>query len=174
MSQVAAFYNERMEEPSQSFLDKVLSKISGAPAGNNSQQSIDMFGNKFPKMKALARVAAASHTAEAIEAANTEMAENEIEGLTLVLDSELETISNRNTTLEANATADATKIKNLEDQVAKLTTEVDAFKAKDKAPAAEAAAPVSKGNDAIPEGSEGKEVENYETSADRELKKMMA
>lgn len=173
MSQVAAFYNERMEEPSQSFMDKVLSKIPGFSTGNTSQQQSDnMFGNKFKNLNALAKVAAASITAEALAAANTEIAENEIEGVTLVLDSELETVTNRNTQLEANAKTDADKIKDLEGQVANLTREVDAFKAKDKAPASEASAPVSKGNDSIPEGEGGSKVENFETSADRDLKQL--
>uniref|UniRef100_F4C2E1 ATP-dependent Clp protease proteolytic subunit n=1 Tax=Sphingobacterium sp. (strain 21) TaxID=743722 RepID=F4C2E1_SPHS2 len=170
--QIAAYYNERMEEPTQSLVDKVLAKITGKTSGSTQNQSDNMFGNKFPKMKALAKVAAASHTAEAIEAVNTEIAENEIEGVTLVLDSELEQVNNRNTQLENNAKADATKIANLESKIKELEAEVANYKAKDKTPAAESAAPVTNANDRIAEGADTREVENFETSADRDLKKM--
>src|SRR5690606_7146801 len=88
LMQVAAYYEERMHEPSESMMDKIINRVKSITGIENSQNKNDnMFGNKFPKMTALAKVAAANVTAELVEAANTEIANAEIEGVTLVLDS---------------------------------------------------------------------------------------
>src|SRR5690606_962278 len=102
-SQVAAYYDERMQEPSDSFMDKVIDRVksfTGSNSSNNKNQN--MFGNKFPKMTAMAKVAVASITAEMLTEANAEIEKAEIEGVTLVFDSELEETTKKVTNLESD------------------------------------------------------------------------
>src|SRR5690606_7048273 len=95
------------------------------------------------------------------EAANTEIAEAEIEGVTLVLDSELEATSTKVTDLEQSITDKDTEIQNLK-------TELETLK---KKPSGSATQPPATG-DNIPDGKEGDEVEDYSTSIDKEYQSM--
>src|SRR5690606_1941823 len=157
-SQIAAFYDERMEEPSESFMSKVLDRVKAFTGNEKSNLKNDnMFGNKFPKMTALAKVAVANMTAELVQAANTEIAEAEIEGVTLVLDSELEAATTKVTGLETSVTEKDTEIQNLKN-------EIEALK---KKPAASSTQPPAD-DDNIPDGKDGKEVEDFTTSTDKE------
>src|SRR5690606_26193785 len=93
-------------------------------------------------------------TAELVQAANTEIAEAEIEGVTLVLDSELEAATTKVTGLETSVTEKDTEIQNLKN-------EIEALK---KKPAASSTQPPAD-DDNIPDG---KEVEDFTTSTDKE------
>ena len=176
LMEVAAYYEERMEEPSDSLIDKVMNRmqsLTGIEFSNH--KNTNMFGNKFPKMTALAKVAAANVTAELVEAANTEIQNAEIAGVTLVLDSELEETSNKVTNLEAEAATNATKITNLETSVSQKDEEIKNLQAKvaklEGKPAAAANTPESD-DDIIPEGEKDEEEDNFETQTDRDAKAM--
>ena len=129
-----------------------------------------MFGNKFKNLSALAKVAAAAITAEQLQAINDEIVAQEIQGVTLVLDSELETAANavtQNETLTAQVTEK-------DGQITTLTNELNAQKAivaeqakKLGKPAADAGAPPIETPDPTP-GDGKKVVENYRTSVDAE------
>lgn len=67
------------------------------------KQSNTMFGNKFPKMAALAKVAAGSITADQVQAVNEEIVAANIEGVTLCLNSELEKIAGENKAASTSA-----------------------------------------------------------------------
>lgn len=171
--EIAAFYDERMEEPSDSFINKVVARMKKLPGiSNSNNKSNHMFGNKFPKMAALAKVAAADVTAKLVEAANTEIAEMEIEGVTLVLDSELQASVDKITNLESEATEKDTKITDLEAAATVKDTEITNLKAKvaklEGKPAEEVTTPVAK-KDTIPEGDGGGEVDDFRTSVDDEF-----
>lgn len=69
LSQIAAFYREQMEEPSQSFLDKVSDKLTNFFNPVNNNNTIDM---KWPSFFAFKGVPKPS--AEQLKAANAELA----------------------------------------------------------------------------------------------------
>lgn len=77
-------------------------ELANDPGFQNShsqqlKQSNKMFGfNKFSKLSALAKVAAASITADQVKAVNEEIVAEGIEGVTLCLDSDLEKIDAEN------------------------------------------------------------------------------
>jgi ATP-dependent Clp protease protease subunit len=151
--------------------DKVAAIFKVKPENiktTNTNPDMSLFTNKLKKMHALAKVAAAAITAEQVEEINTEIAEAEIEGVTLVLDTDLaETVADAEKVpaLEASVTAKDTEIGNLKTQVANLQKEL-------KKPADDAGNPPPKGDDEQPEGDKPP-VENYATSVDAELKKYL-
>ncbi|WP_353183560.1 head maturation protease, ClpP-related [Parapedobacter lycopersici] len=164
--EVAAWYQARTDEPSPQFMDKVMAKIKAITGLDKDSKPENMFGNKFSKLTALAKVAAGSVTAEQVDAVNTEIAEAGIEGVSLVLDSELqeaEEKATKNDALVTQAKKDADRIKELEQ-------EVEALK---KTPAAETTSPVTKKDDVISTG-EGENVEDFTTSWDREAQAFFA
>lgn len=170
--QVAAYYDERMEEPSESLMSKIMNRLKSYTGIDNSNNKNDnMFGNKFPKLTALAKVAAASVTADLVEAANTDIANAEIEGVTLVLDSELEATSKKVTDLEADVTAKDTSILALQKKVTDKDTEIENLKKEVNTlkgkPAGDSVQPKAV-KDVVPEGEKEKEVENFLTSVDKE------
>uniref|UniRef100_A0AC34GEI6 ATP-dependent Clp protease proteolytic subunit n=1 Tax=Panagrolaimus sp. ES5 TaxID=591445 RepID=A0AC34GEI6_9BILA len=110
-TQIAAWYNERMQEPSETLMQKITGRVKAALGVNNN--SNDMFGNKFSKLGALAKLAAASITAQQVDDVNAQIVENGIEGVTLVLDSELEEKVNLVTTLQTDKSALETKVSGL-------------------------------------------------------------
>lgn len=174
--EVAAYYEERMQEPSSHFMKKVIDQVKAfSGISNSNNKSNNMFGNKFPKMAALAKVAAASVTAELVEAANTEIAEMEIEGVTLVLDSELQSTVDNVTRLTTEAGEKDTQITNLETAATAKDTEITNLKAEvaklKGIPAEDVTTPKAK-KDTIPEGEGGGEVDNFHTSVDAEREKI--
>lgn len=134
-----------------------------------------MFGNKFKNLSALAKVAAADITAAQLQAINDEIVAQEIQGVTLVLDTELETAANavaQNTTLTAQVTEKDQKITD-------LTAELDAQKAivaeqtkKLGKPVEDAGAPPVTKTDTTPKDKKDDEP-SYETSYDREMKAVL-
>lgn len=136
---------------------------------NNSDNN--MVFNKLGKVSALAKVAVADITPELMEGANAQLQEQGVNGVTLVLDSELEAQDTKVTDLEGKNTDLQTKVTNLESQVtnkdariAELEKEVKDLGAQ---PAGTPGAPASDG-DAIPSGSGADEVvDEFETSVDR-------
>lgn len=171
--QVAAWYNEQAQEPSESFMSKITSRLKAAFGVDNN--SNDMFGNKFSKLGALAKVAAASITAQHVEDVNAQIVEAGIEGLTVVLDSELESKVNLITTLESDKkaleTVKSTLEKSVSDKdalIAKLEGEVKALGAK---PAGAPLNVVTEKTDAITTGQE-EVVDDFMTDYDREAMKM--
>lgn len=168
LDQVAAWYDGRADAPSESFMQQVISGVKSAVKLDKSTGN--MFGNKFSKLTALAKVAAGDVTAEQVAAVNTEIAEAEIEGVTLVLDSELEKENNnlvaaqeRVTELEGEASAKDTKIAELEAKVAKLEGK----------PATTPATPVTdKGDNPETGTGEGNQEDAYMTSVDIEYQQI--
>ncbi|HWK58724.1 MAG TPA: head maturation protease, ClpP-related [Parapedobacter sp.] len=170
--QVAAWYDERMEEPSQSFMAKVMDQVGAMIGLNKDQNPKNMFGNKFSKLTALAKVAAGDVTAEQVDAVNTEIAEAGIEGVTLALDSELATAEQnatdlveakkKVTDLEARATKDNATIEALKAEVAELKGK----------PAAETTTTKTDKDDVIPTGEKEEEVDNFRTSVDEEYEQI--
>lgn len=166
--QVAAWYDERMEEPSQSFMTKVMDGVREMVGMGKDSKTENMFNNKFSKLTALAKVAAGEVTAEQVEAVNTEIAEAGIEGVTIALDSELATADQNATDLEAANL----KVTDLEAQATKDQSTIAALKAelaklKGK-PAAESTNPTTGKDDEIPTGEGEEEVDNFRTSVDEE------
>lgn len=138
---------------------------------SNSQKE-NMFNNKFKALTALAKVAAGSVTAEQVQKINEEIEAEGIHDVTLVLDSELEKyqgFENRITDLEGEVSAKDTTISEKEDEIARLTNELAEANKKLKKPAAAAGAPGAAGKpDTQGEGKD--DVNDYETSTDREAK----
>lgn len=146
---------------------KVAALFNSKAIIQNQHTEMGILSNKFKKLSALAKVAAAAITAEQVEEINTEIAEQEIEGVTLVLDTELqETVeaAEKVPGLEASIAEKDQEIKNLKDENAKLQAKIDAK------PAEEAGSPTSEG-DEIPPVNKKDEV-SFETSFDREVKAM--
>lgn len=172
-NQVAAWYNDQAQEPSESMLSKITGRLKAAFGVDNN--SNDMFGNKFSKLGALAKVAAASITAQHVEDVNAQIVEAGIEGLTVVLDSELESKVNLITTLESDKkaleTAKATLEQSVTDKdalIAKLEGEVKALGGK---PAGAPLNVVTDKTDTISTGQE-EVVDDFMTDYDREAMKM--
>lgn len=154
MQQVAAFYDPNL-------------KVS------NSQQEY-MFNNKFKSLTALAKVAAGSVTAEQVQKINDEIDAEGIKDVTLVLDSDLETyqgFENRVTDLEGEAAVKDAAIEDKDKEITRLTNELSAANAKLKKPAAGATPPPA-GEKPDGQGEPPEEVNDYETSTDREAKAM--
>jgi ATP-dependent Clp endopeptidase proteolytic subunit ClpP len=138
-------------------LHKVAALYHPTQAENQNQ---NMFGNKFKNLAALAKVAASAITADQVAKANTEIAESEIEGVTLVLDSELEEVSNKVTNLETQVSEKDAKITQLEATVAEQKAKIDG---------AAGVPPTNPpaGDDKLPTD---KVEDSFETSFDREVK----
>ena len=170
--------------------DRVL-ELSENPTAN-SQKSNNMFGNKFSKLSALAGVAAASITAEQVEEVNKQISAQNIEGVTLCLDSELEKYAkSENSTaaadlVKANSTieelrtqlkAEQDKVTTLTEEKSTLTTSNETLQAKVEELGGEAADQRTTGkkvgSDNIPETDNGSEDEVI-SEADAQLKKMKA
>lgn len=168
-TQIAAWYNERMQEPSETLMQKITGRVKAALGVNNN--SNDMFGNKFSKLGALAKLAAASITAQQVEDVNAQIVENGIEGVTLVLDSELEEKVNLVTTLQSDKSALETKVSGLEQtvgekdaRIAELEKQVKDLGSK---PAEQPVVPVTDKTDNPGTGTQ-QEVEDFSTSVDAE------
>lgn len=148
--------------------DKIAAHFRGtAPTPQNNTEH--MFGNnKFKSLSALAKVAVADINADKVKAINDEIEAEGIPGITVVLDSELETV-----TAEAGKVPGLnSKVKDLTDQavtdqqtIKDLKAEVAAFGGK---PAEEATSPAKKETDTTTE--EKPVVDDFETSFDREVK----
>ncbi|GGH28324.1 Clp protease ClpP [Sphingobacterium alkalisoli] len=173
--QIAAWYDAQMEEPSEGMLAKLTSRLKSAFGKQINNDN--MFGDKFSKLGALAKVAVASITAAQLEDINAQIKEAKVEGVTVVLDSELETVRNENVTLAADKTALETAKSTLEASIATkdaritaLEAEVAALKGK---PASESGTPEAKGDDNIPEGGKEKKDE-FRTSVDDWARRILA
>lgn len=152
--------------------DKVAAIFKIKPENiQNLNTENNMFGNKFSKLTALAKVAAKDLTQDQVDAVNTQIAEAEIEGCTLVLDSELEETSNKVTNLETENGTLKTSVTEKETEIANLKTKVSDLEKKLGKPADEGNTPPPTGDDNQPEG-EKPPVDNFETSTDRALKKL--
>lgn len=81
--QIAAFYQAQEEEPSQSFFEKVIYSVK------NTLNKKEPEMNKFPKLMALKGIKATDLIPEMLDAIKTEIAEAEIEGISVILDTEL-------------------------------------------------------------------------------------
>ena len=163
--QIAAWYASN-EEPSESLISKLTSRLKSAFTNEKSNNTEDMFGNKFSKLGALAKVAVATITAEQLVDVNAQIVESGVEGLTLVKDEELETFNNELEGLKASKTALETSVGEKDARITALEIEVATLKGK---PAGTPAAVVTDKDD-NPGTGEGEEVEDYETSVDREAK----
>ncbi|GAA4327493.1 hypothetical protein GCM10023149_30920 [Mucilaginibacter gynuensis] len=133
---------------------------------NNQNNQNTMFGNKLPRVAALKD--AATITAADLEAANQEIEAFGISGVTMVLDSELETHASNTATignLRTEATTKDARITELEGQVKTLQTKLDGK------PAAEVTAPAAE-QDTITDT--GGEPDYVPTSVDREKQNMAA
>lgn len=173
--QVAAWYDQQLDEPSDTMLSKIVGRVKSALGGGKINQE-DMFGNKFSKMARLAKMAAGTITAEDLVPVNEQIVENNIEGVTLVLDSELEAVQTENETLKTEKTNLEAEKATLESSVSAKDTEIANLKAevanlKGK-PAAAAGTP-AKAKDETPDGGGPADevVDEFETSVDRWARK---
>lgn len=162
--QVAAWYASN-EEPSDGFISKITNRLKSI-FGEEKSNNTDMFGNKFSKLAALAKVAVGAMTAEQLTDANAQLVDAGIEGLTLVKDEELESINNELEGLKTSKTALENSVSEKDARIVALENEVAALKGK---PATSPANVLTDKDDKIDAG-EGNEVEDYETSVDREAK----
>lgn len=169
IKEVAAWYMNTEEEPSASFMSRILAKVKDAI--NPENNSDDMF-NKYSKLSALAKVAVKDITAEQLEEVNNQIAESGVEGVTVVTDSYLEKVDNyddvaaENATLKTDKTNLQTKVTNLEikvtdlkksgtdkdNRIAELEEEVKALGGK---PAGSSGSPESRNGDQLPDGDGG-------------------
>lgn len=181
IKEVAAWYMNAEEEPSDSFMSCVLAKVKRAISPENN--SDNMF-NKYSKLSALAKVAAKDITIEQLEEVNNQIAESGVEGVTLVTDSYLEKVSDyddvkaENTTLKTDKTHLQTKVTDLEtkitdkdNRIAELEQEVKNLGNK---PAGSSGSPESKAGDNIPSGDGGGgDKDEFRTSVDDWARKHM-
>ncbi|MFD2741954.1 MULTISPECIES: head maturation protease, ClpP-related [Sphingobacterium] len=176
VGQIAAWYDQNAQEPSDELVNKLANRLK--PVLNQNLNNESMFGNKFSKMSALAKKAAGSITAQELEEANAQMVENGIEGVTMVLDSELETVQNENTSLKTDKEnllkdkkAFETSISEKDSEIKKLSDEIAALKGK---PAAEAGKPSTDKDDVVNTGEQESGDEEFMTSVDRKAQQMNA
>lgn len=167
--QVAAWYEAQQEEPSETLINKLTNRLKTVFGGAKINQE-DMFGNKFSKLSALAKVVGAV-TKEDVDAVNEQIVEAGVQGVTVVLDTELETVTNENDqlkadkqALESDKTALEQKVSEKDAKIAELESKL--AKAEGK-PAAEAGAPAKEG-DNLPEGDGSVKEDEFITDFDRE------
>lgn len=130
---------------------------------DNSENQNNMF-NKLGKVSALAKVAAADLTADLLEAANANLQEQGVNGVTLVLDSELDAHDTNVNDLQTKVTALESKVTAKDARITELEKEVKDLGAK---PGAESGKPVTDNIDNP--GGEGKnEVDDFTTEYDRQ------
>lgn len=147
-------------------------------ASSNQKNNPPMFGNKVSKLTALVGAAAGSITAEQVKAINEQFAEAKIEGVTLCLDSELESVnaSVENVSgLQATIDANAAIVAGLQSKITEKDNEIVALKAKIAGKPAVAATDGGVVNDPPPASTpdpDKKEVVSIETQTDRDLKAM--
>lgn len=111
---------------------------------STSRKSTNSTNMKFPKLAAFAKLAASDITPEMVAEVNTELAEAEIEGVTLVLDTEHQTLAE-----QAEQAASLQETVNARDgQITTLTAELSAANEKLNKPAGSTASPVAD-NDVI-------------------------
>ena len=159
--QVAALYKPEAkaeDKPSSSFMKIVIDEVK---TFLNPKSNTEM---KFPKLEALAKLGAENLTEELVNSAKTELAEAEIEGVSIVLDSEIEVLNQSVTDLAMTRQTLTDK----ETELATATAKIVALEAKLAKPAAEAGAVDTSVQDAI-DAAENQP--SYNTSVDDELKK---
>ena len=166
----------------------------GSDTTLNFTQKTNMLGfNKFSKLAALGKVAEGAITADQMIAANEEIVAEGIPGVTLCLDSELETIvaenkaatvtsaslvtaNERVTALEAEKVTLTAEKANADAQIVSLTAELATANAKvieyGGKPAASHTSGTKEGDDAF-EGTDGKE-DSFLCEADAELAELKA
>lgn len=167
--QIAAWYASN-EEPSEGMMSKIMSRLKTA-FSNDKSNTEEMFGNKFSKLAAMAKVAVASITDEQLNEVNAQIAESGVEGLTVVKDSELESVSNEleglktaQATLETDKKNLETKVSEKDARITELENEVAALKGKPATPPAN----VITDKDDNPDAGDKKEVDDFATSVDAE------
>lgn len=137
----------------------------------------NMFGkDKFKSLSALAKVAAAEITAEQVEAVNNEIETEGIPGVTLVLDSQLQTLTDdagKVPGLNTKVTDLETAAKTAQTTIENLTKEVADLKKAGGKPAAEADGVKPDSTDKTPKDDQEKEVDD-ETPTDLEYKQINA
>jgi ClpP class serine protease len=154
--------------------DEVIARLQELSIKNNQS---NMFGNKFAALSALSGVAAASITAEQLTAVNEQIAAQKIDGITAVLDSELETaqqavakvagFETQINALNTKVTGYEASIKDKDAQIAKLQAKLDGKPAEDPTGHQAADDKITPTAGAVIEAS-------IETSVDRELAAMHA
>lgn len=156
--EVAAFYNENDEEEiSPSLMAKIKAQIQSLINPKNTEM-------KFTKLEALAKLGAENLTDELVEAVKTELAEAEIEGVTIVKDTEMVDLA---TKAEKLVTVEATLATKEADMLVKDALIAD-LQAQLKAPADEGGNPDGVVGNEIPGGEPKNE---FRTSVDDELAK---
>ncbi len=160
--QVAALYqpatNQAGEEVSPSLMAKIEAKIKSLINPKNTEM-------KFPKLEALAKLGTENLTEELVNAAKTELAEAEIEGVSIVLDAELTDLAAK---AEKLTTVEAT-LANKEAELTAKDAEIADLKAKLASPADEGGNPDGGVGNEIPAGNAPKN--EFRTSVDEELEK---
>lgn len=174
LNEVAAWYMNAEEEPSDSLMSRIMAKVKSAI---NPENNSDNMFNKYSKLSALAKVAAKDISVDQLEEVNNQIAESGVNGVTVVTDSYMEKVSDyddvksENTTLKTDKSTLQTKVTDLEtkitdkdNRIAELEEEV---KNLGKKPAGSSGSPESKGGDTIPSGDGGNgDKDEFRTSVD--------
>ncbi|WP_316743406.1 ATP-dependent Clp protease proteolytic subunit [Pedobacter antarcticus] len=156
IDQIAAFYNPNKQNQN--------------PQINN--ESMLPFTNKFKSLTALAKVAVNDITPELVQAVNDEIVAEKIPGVTLVLDSALQSITEKAEKVEDLETEVVNLKQKIEDQTSQINTlsgTVENQKEKLSRPASTPAAPLNTKVDPTLEPE--KVVDSYRTSVDDEAAK---
>lgn len=160
--QIAAWYASN-EEPSEGLISKITNRLKSV-FGEEKFNNTDMFGNKFSKLAALAKVAVGAMTTEQLADVNAQIVESGVEGLTLVKDEELESINNELEGLKTSKNALENSVSEKDARIVALEAEVAELKGK---PATQPANVVTDKTD-NPSVGEGDDVEDFTTEFDRE------
>lgn len=155
--------------------DGVAAFYMGKVPDQSQINNQDMFGkDKFKSLTAMAKIAVTDVTAEMVEAVNNEIEAQEIPGITVVLDSELQKVNDEAAkvpTLNTKVTDLEGQLSTAQSKVTDLEKEVGELKAKLGQPATPPTTPTPAGSDSTP--GDGQEVEdNFETSVDAEFKQL--
>lgn len=155
----------------------VIARAAELASQNQTQNK--MFKTKFTALSALAGVAASAVTAEKVQAVNDQIESEKIEGVTLVLDSQLEALSDSTTKIEAltsQVTAKDTDILGYKSQISAKDQEIAALKLKLAGKPAEEANSAPAVQDTPPPAAADPKIEanSIETQTDRDLKAMRA
>lgn len=142
-----------------------------------NQSPNKMFKSKFTALSALAGVAASAVTAERVQAVNDQIENEKIEGVTLVLDSQLEALADNETkvvALTSEVTAKESTITGLQSQITAKEQEIAALKLKLAGKPAEEANATPAAQDTPPPVDPSLQANSIETQTDRDLKAMRA
>ena len=169
--EVFAFYEPAAKSQELTLLKRIAAILDPKTTITENQKT--MFGNKFAKLTALKDVLAKDLTEAQVAEVNAEIVAAGIEGVTAVLDSELETYTGNATALGSEIATLTASLTDKDAVIAAHVKEIAALKVKLAAPAASASAPPTSADPVIA-GTDANGMEAYMTTVDREVQAMRA